>query len=110
MRVILGIGLLLALVSVALGDDKKEDKIDGKLLVGKWELVEPALATGKLVVEYKADGKLIMEVTVAKTTGTDEGEYKLEGNTLTQYRIGDNGKKEVTAVRTITKLTAESLE
>ena len=52
MRTILGTGLVLAFALVAGAEDKKEEKVDGKLLVGKWKQYEPAKGA-QLTAEFR---------------------------------------------------------
>ena len=104
MRTLFGVALvgMLALVGGAGADDKKDEKIDGKKLVGKWE---PKEAAGKAVIEFTKDGKLSI------TAGPDvkyEGTYKVEGTKLTlTIKAGEN---EVKKSATILKLTDDLLE
>jgi uncharacterized protein (TIGR03066 family) len=108
MRVIFGLGLALALAFGAAAEDKKDEKIDGKLLVGKWELVKPAFATGKATIEFRGDGKLLLAFSLDEINGTTDGTYKLEGNKMTQILTSGDGKEK--RVVTVTKLTEDALE
>ena len=81
--------------------EKKDEKIDGAKLVGKWEPKEKDdrmflmvfAKDGKLTVSHVADGKEVKY----------DGSYKLAGNKLTvTMKAGD---KERTDTRIVTKLT-----
>ena len=69
MRTILGTGLVLAFALVAGAEDKKDEKIDGKLLVGKWKQYEPAKGA-QLTAEFTADGKFTAWIDVLGTSDT----------------------------------------
>lgn len=111
MRTLLGFGLVLAL-ACGVTAAQKDEKIDAKKLVGKWER-EPAKEKekdkgfGKVVVEYTADGK------VTATLGDKgdfklEGTYKVDGNKITQtMKFND---KETSRTVTVLKLTDEAME
>src|SRR5262245_20349585 len=104
MRAVLGVALVavMGLVSGAgVAGQDKDEKIDGKKLIGKWAPKEGG--TEKFVVEFTKDGKLKF-VGEGKTV---DGTYKLEGNKLTIEAEVD-GKKEK-MVRTISKLTDTEL-
>lgn len=95
---------LFALGLTAAAEDKKGEKIDAKLLVGKWETKE---AGGTAAVEFTKDGKLTLVATVDGKELKFEGTYKVDGNKLSAtLKAGD---KEQTQTRTITKLTGTEL-
>ena len=82
------VGLLLV-VSTA----KADDKIDAKMLIGKWTPKDiPPVA--KIEVELTADGKVIMSVEFAGKKDKAEGTYKIDGNKLTVTIAGPGGKEE----------------
>jgi uncharacterized protein (TIGR03066 family) len=81
MRAILGVGLLVALAGVGAADDKKDEKIDPKKLVGKWEL--QGLKKGdSLVLELTRDGKAVMVAGNGKEEFKMNGTYKLASDKL----------------------------
>ena len=88
MRMLLGVGLVLGLAcGVTLAQDKKDEKIDAKKLVGKWEREpgkEKDKGFGKIVVEYTADGKITATIG-DKGDFKIEGTYKVDGNKITQW-------------------------
>jgi uncharacterized protein (TIGR03066 family) len=104
MRLFLSCTLAALVLSLSLSaDDKKDEKIDAKKLIGKWspkdkkELSIEFLKDGKLMVTFSGDGKEL------KADGT----YKLDGAKLTTtLKFGD---KEDSHTRTITKLTDTEL-
>jgi uncharacterized protein (TIGR03066 family) len=110
MRMVLGTTLTLALIAGAGADEKKDVKIDARLLVGKWKQVEPDKGP-QLTVEYTADGRMsgtadLGDGTILSFAGT----YKVDGNTITQTFVFGGTKTEKKTVGTITKLTDEVLE
>ena len=58
-----------------------EDKIDGKLLLGKWQ-PEKQREEFKLTVEYLKDNKLTVELEAGGDKQKGDGTYKLDGNKL----------------------------
>jgi len=110
MRAILGAVLVLALAGGTTADekeDKKDEKIDGTKLFGKWELVKPALA-GKLTAEYRGDENLVITVEFGESTQTTLGSFKLDGNKLTQALKGPEGEEK--RFLTITRVNDGVLE
>lgn len=129
MRVVLGCaaGLVLACGVVA-----GQAKLDGKLLLGRWEPVaekegkdpkdpkdkkEKAPAGPAMVVEFATDpkadpkgptaGKMSMTVTDAGKDYRADGTFSLEGDKLAVYlKLGD---REVKETLTVKKLTADEL-
>jgi uncharacterized protein (TIGR03066 family) len=98
--------LMLAFAFHAGADDKKEEKIDAKKLIGKWEAKDSGLDF-PVVLEYTKDGKLIIAITEDGKETKVEGTYKIDGNTLT-LKIKDEGKNKV-LTRTVKKLTDTEL-
>jgi uncharacterized protein (TIGR03066 family) len=107
MRVLLGCALLLVVWTSAPAEDKKEEKIDAKLLVGKWSPKEKAKGV-TVVVEFTKDGKMTVNSTTDDGTKlVDESAYKLDGNKLVMtMKVKD---KEETRTTTIKKLTDTEL-
>lgn len=101
MRAILGCALALVLGIGALAQEKKDEKIDAKKLIGKWRLKEDK--EGSMILDFGKDGKV---TTILKLNGKEEksvDSYKVEGNTLIiTEKVG--GKEETTKT-IITKLT-----
>jgi uncharacterized protein (TIGR03066 family) len=108
MRTVLGIAAVLVLgLTARSADEKTDEPINGKLLVGKWE--PRVLKKGELTsIEFTRDGKLIALADVGGKGGRAEGTYKLEANKLTfeVTYVGETVKEVVTVV----KLTADELE
>ena len=95
MRTIMGCAIVVVLVAVASADEKVE-KIDAKLLIGKWK----GAMEGQGSMEFTKDGKYKM--TNVKGEVTDEGTYKVEENKVT---IGDVVRHDLT----VSKLTETEL-
>jgi uncharacterized protein (TIGR03066 family) len=107
MRTLIATVAVLILACGAPAADEKEEKIDGKLLVGKWE--PKVLKKGELTsLEFTKDGKLIALAEVGGKEARAEGKYALAGNKLT-YEITYKGET-VKETVTIVKLTDEELE
>jgi uncharacterized protein (TIGR03066 family) len=106
MRAVLGCGLAVAL-AVAAGaaaQDKKDDKVDAKKLIGKWQ---PAEKKENVTIEFTKDGKLFVTADVAGKAEKLEGTYKLDGNKLTVgLKVGGSDQTET---MTVTKLTDDEL-
>jgi len=87
-------------------DDKKDEKIDAKKLIGKWEPSDSKKDL-KTVVEFAKEGKLSLSVTVMGKTEKIEGTYKLNGNKMDlALSFGGQEQKETL---TILKLTDEEM-
>jgi uncharacterized protein (TIGR03066 family) len=99
--------LPLACGAFAADDKKDEPKIDGKLVVGKWEPKVPK--AGELtLLELTKDGKLLAIAEVGGKPAKAEGTYKLDGNKFT-YEVTYMGETTKDTV-TLTKLTDEEME
>src|SRR5687767_321206 len=101
MRATLGCTLTLIFCFGASAEDKKEDKIDAKKLVGKWRLKDDKEAA--MVMEFGKDGTLTTTVTFeGKELKKTAVSYRVEGNAL---RVTDKvGGKEEPSKTTILKL------
>lgn len=95
--------LLVSVLLLAPSTSLVEDKIDGKLLLGKWEPVKLPDGVDKLVVEYTKDGKVSVELEAQGNKQKFEGTYKLEGDKL-HIKIDFNGNEQ-DQKRKVTKLT-----
>jgi uncharacterized protein (TIGR03066 family) len=113
MRTIIGTWLFVLLACGASAEDKKEEKIDGKLLIGKWQQIEPKDGP-RVTIEFTADGKASGVVDLGDDkTGKFTGTYKLTGNKLvtrTTLKIEDLDDQEADGGGTISKLTGDALE
>ncbi len=99
--------LLVSVLLLAPSHSLVEDKIDGKLLLGKWEAEKPPEGVEKAVVEYLKDGKLSVEVEAQGQKHKFEGTYKLEGDKL-NIKIDINGTEQEQK-RIVVKLTDTEL-
>ena len=103
MRAVL-VGVAAAVLVAVLGgaaDGRQPEKIDAKLLVGKWTPKDEG-KKDDFVVEFTKDGK----VTVAFGGKDDkaEGTYSLDGNKLTlKMKFGDKEKNQTRTVHSLTK-------
>lgn len=73
--------LLVSVLLLAPSTSLVEDKIDGKLLIGKWQ-PEKQPEQFKLTIEYLKDNKLVVELEAGGDKQKGEGTYKLDGNKL----------------------------
>jgi uncharacterized protein (TIGR03066 family) len=106
MRTLMGGAMvaMLALVGGSNADDKKDEKVDGKKLIGKWEPKE-VKGDRKIVIEFTKAGKMNVS---ADSGAAFEGTYQLDGKKLTfQIKLGEN---EVKKTVTIIKLTDDEFE
>ena len=113
MRAILGCTLVALVFSCALSaDDKKDEKIDGAKLVGKWEPKDPKKGE-EFVMDFLKDGKLSVTGTLDGKLQTFEGTYKLDGAKLNfELKVkGADGKVEdIKETVTLIKLTDDEME
>jgi uncharacterized protein (TIGR03066 family) len=99
--------LALAFGAAVWAEDKKEEKVDAKQLVGKWEPKAPR-GDRKEVIEFTKDGKFLhTAVDKDKKEQKIEGSYTVDGNKLAVKMKAND--KEQTVTRTISKLTDEEL-
>jgi uncharacterized protein (TIGR03066 family) len=106
MRVLLSCALALVICSGVSAEDKKNEKIDAKKLVGKWEPKEKKKGTA-FVVEFTKDGKVTFAGTENGKEVQAEGTYKVDGDKLTL--VLKVGEMERTMIRTVSKLTDAEL-
>jgi uncharacterized protein (TIGR03066 family) len=86
-------------------DQKADEKIDAKKLIGKWTPKEGG-DKGKLFFEFAKDGKLTLTTGGTRQSKSD-GTYQLDGNKLTlTLNVGEREKK---MTLTVTKLTDTEL-
>jgi uncharacterized protein (TIGR03066 family) len=110
MRTVLGSALTALVFCGALSaDDKKDQKIDAKKLIGLWELKEKKEEqVTKTVFEFAKDGRVgAVNILSGIEGGKIEGTYKLDGSKLTLTMKVEG--KEVVLTRTVTKLTDTEL-
>ena len=108
MRALIGSVVVLAIAcAAAAADEKKEESIDAKKLIGKWEPKEPKKGE-EFVLEFAKDGKMTVSGTLDGKPQTLEGNYKLDGNKLSfELKAAGETIKETIV---ILKLTDEELE
>lgn len=83
-----------------------DDKIDGKLLIGKWEpdMAPPGL---KISIEFQKDNKVVINVDFQGKMEKVEGSYKLENDQLSLTLT--KGGQEKTQKAKIIKLTEKEV-
>lgn len=99
--------LLVSVLLLAPTTSPVEDKIDGKLLIGKWTPEKLPDNVDKLTVEYKKEDKVSVELETQGMKLNFEGTYKLDGDKL-NIKIDFNGTEQ-NQKRKITKLTADEM-
>ena len=112
MRALIGTGMVLVLACAAVAadekkDDKKEEAIDAKKLIGKWEPKEPKKGE-EFVLEFAKDGKMVVSGTLDGKPQTLVGSYTLDGPKLSfeLKAVGETIKETIVVL----KLTDEELE
>ncbi|HQR06979.1 MAG TPA: hypothetical protein PLN21_09165 [Gemmatales bacterium] len=99
--------LLVSVLLLAPSTSRVDDKIDGKLLIGKWTPEKPPEGVDKVVIEYTKDNKMLVEIEVQGQKQNFEGTYKLDGDKLS-FKI-DIGGQERDEKRKILKLTENEM-
>jgi uncharacterized protein (TIGR03066 family) len=103
MRTLLGCTLGLV---ICFGVSAKDEKIDAKKLVGKWEPKEQ-VKDKAFTIEFTKDGKVTITAASGGKDTKVEGTYKVDGNKVTTtMKFGD---KERTETHTVSKLTDTEL-
>lgn len=97
---------LIVLLAALISTSAMQDKIDGKLLLGKWE-PETKPQGAKLVIEFAKEGKLTVDAEFGGQKINMDGSYKLEGDQLT-ITMKQQGKEETTKM-TVTKLNDKEM-
>lgn len=101
--VIASVAVLLLVGFAGAADEKKDEKVDVKKLLGKWEPAKPEKDAPVMILEIKADGKFTLHVTFMGKTEKVDGTYKVDGNKLdVEMKIGDKTEKDSL---TVVKLT-----
>ncbi len=96
---------LFALALIVVTPSLADDKIDGKLLLGKWEPTGDKVPPGlKAVIDFQKDDKVVVEVDFNGKSQKIEGKYKIDGNKLEMTMKTPDGQ-ERSQKMTIVKLT-----
>jgi uncharacterized protein (TIGR03066 family) len=96
---------LFALALLVVTPSYADDKIDAKLLLGKWEPTGDKIPPGlKAVIEFQKDDKVVVEVDFQGKSQKIEGKYKVDGNKMEMTMKSPDGQ-ERTQKLTIVKLT-----
>ena len=104
MRALIGAVVILSFAGFATAEDKKDEKIDAKKLIGKWQ---PAEEKVPVTVEFMDKGKMSLTIDLGGKSEKIEGTYKLDGNKLEM--VMSFGGKEMKETVTISKLTDEEM-
>jgi uncharacterized protein (TIGR03066 family) len=99
--------LLVGLLLLTPAGVPVDDKIDAKLLVGKWEPESRPDGVDKMVVEFTKDNKVTLDIEAQGNKQKIEGTYKVDGNKIS-IKIMREGQ-EIDQTRKITKLTENEL-
>jgi uncharacterized protein (TIGR03066 family) len=103
MRAVL-VGVAVAVMVAALGgsaDGRQPEKLDAKLLVGKWQPKDEAKKED-FTVEFSKDGKVT--VVFGGKDMKAEGTYKLDGDKLIlKLKFGDKEKDQTRTVHSLTR-------
>jgi len=108
MRAILAssVTVFFCLAAGVCADDKKDEKIDAKKLLGKWEPADNK-KDQKLVIEFAKDGKMTISADAGGKDIKIDGTYKLDGAKLSvALNFGGMEQKETL---TILKLTDDEM-
>ena len=96
---------LMAVVLFLVAPAQADEKIDAKLLLGKWELTGAGLPpAAKATVEFKKENKLVFDLDLGGQKQNIEGTYKVEGNKLEMTMKTPDGQERAQKL-TILKLT-----
>ena len=96
---------LFALALLVVTPTYADEKIDAKLLIGKWEPTGDKLPPGiKAVIEFQKDDKVVVDVEFQGKSQKIEGKYKVDGNKMEMTMKGPDGQ-ERTQKMTIVKLS-----
>ncbi len=104
MRALIGAIVVLGFAGFAAAQDKKDETIDAKKLIGKWAPVDDK---APVTIEFTDKGKLTLSIDLGGKAEKIEGTYKLEGDKL--QMVMTFGGKEMTETVTISKLTDEEM-
>ncbi|VTT97172.1 unnamed protein product [Gemmataceae bacterium] len=104
MRALVAAVVVLSFAGLTTAEDKKDGKLDAKLLIGKWS---PADEKAPVVVEFTDKGKMTLTIDIGGKSEKVEGTYKLDGDKLEM--VMSFGGKEMKETVTISKLTAEEM-
>jgi uncharacterized protein (TIGR03066 family) len=106
MRAVL-VGVTAAVMVAALGgaaEGRQPEKIDAKLLIGKWQPKEVRVKGEEFVVEFMKAGKLAFVGKDGDKEIKIEGTYTLEGNKLSfKMSFGGMDRFEIRTVHSLTK-------
>ncbi len=96
----------LLMSSTAAAEDKKDDRIDAKLLIGRW-VPKERKDGASMVLTFLKDGKATLDATDGGQETKNVGTYTADGATLVLVMTADG--KERTLERRIARLTADEL-
>src|SRR5262245_4844827 len=99
--------LLVGLLLLTPAGVPVDDKIDAKLLVGKWEPETRPDGVDKMMVEFTKDNKVMLSIEAQGEKEKMEGTYKVDGDKI-NIKIMREGQ-EIDQTRKISKLTESEL-
>ena len=100
--------LALAIVFLSVSGTIAQDKIDAKLLVGKWEPNGEDTKGAKIVLEFTDKGDIIVNAEFGGQKNELKGTYKLDGDKLELKLKNPAGAEKSTTVKVL-KLTKDDL-
>ena len=111
MRAVVTSVAVLTLVAFAgyagAADEKKDEKVDVKKLIGKWEPAKAEKDAPSMVLEIQDKGKFTLHVTLNGKTEKVPGTYKVDGNKIeVEMEFGGKSMKDTL---TVVKLTDTEL-
>ena len=102
MRVLLGCAVVLVACFGVSAEEKKDERIDAKKLVGKWSPKEQKKGES-VVLEFTKDGRATATATEGGKESKLDGTFKVDGNkVVVTAKAGD---RERTHTLTVSKLT-----
>jgi len=104
MRTVIGAIVVLSFAGFVTAQEKKDEKIDGKKLIGKWA---PADEKAPVTIEFTDKGKMTLSIDIGGKSEKIEGTYKLDGDKLEM--VMSFGGKEMKETVVISKLTDDEM-
>jgi uncharacterized protein (TIGR03066 family) len=103
-RFMLSVAALLLVATCAFA----QDKVDAKLLIGKWEPDGGDTKGAKIVLEFTDKGEMLVNAEFGGQKMDLKGSYKLDGDKLEIKLKNPTGTEKATSLKVV-KLTKEEL-